>query len=381
MKMKVAIIDTLGAHGGAFHFYSFGQSLGLSSCGVDVSIYTNNETSKPDMIKVKFYSFYKDIFASKFKFINGFRWICGSIRSILHARLSGISILHFHIFYVNSLVLFNILFAKLFFAKVVLTIHDVNSFDTNNKYSLASRLVYKIADLILTHNQFSKKEILKINPRLNKIIRVVPHGNYSPFINVLKDKEKSKSYLNLPNDKTVLLFFGMIKKVKGLDVLLRSFSQIVRDHPNTLLVIAGKLWRNNFKVYQQIIDANNLSNNVVVHSKFIAHDDVKHYYCASDLVILPYKKIYQSGVLMMALSYGRPVLVSDIPPFKEIITDDVNGFFFSSEDVKSLTTKLNKILSAKEKLFAIQDNGRALVNDKYDWIEIGRLLKQEYKIL
>jgi glycosyltransferase involved in cell wall biosynthesis len=198
---------------------------------------------------------------------------------------------------------------------------------------------------------------------------------------VLKDKEKSKSYLNLPNDKTVLLFFGMIKKVKGLDVLLRSFSQIVRDHPNTLLVIAGKLWRNNFKVYQQIIDANNLSNNVVVHSKFIAHDDVKHYYCASDLVILPYKKIYQSGVLMMALSYGRPVLVSDIPPFKEIITDDVNGFFFSSEDVKSLTTKLNKILSAKEKLFAIQDNGRALVNDKYDWIEIGRLLKQEYKIL
>ena len=68
----------------------------------------------------------------------------------------------------------------------------------------------------------------------------------------------------------------------------------------------------------------------------------------------------------MALSYGRPVLVSDIPPFKEIITDEVNGFFFNSEDVKSLTTKLNKILRAKEKLFAIQDNGRVLVNDKYD---------------
>ena len=128
MKRKVAIIDTLGAHGGAFHFYTFGQSMGLINCGVEVSLYTNNETSNPSIKGLKFFSFYKDIFYSKVQIINGFQWIIGSIKSIFHARFSGISVFHFHIFYTNILVLFNIILVKLLFGKIVLTIHDVKSF-------------------------------------------------------------------------------------------------------------------------------------------------------------------------------------------------------------------------------------------------------------
>jgi len=91
MKRKVAIIDTLGAHGGAFHFYTFGQSMGLINSGVDVSLYTNNETINPRITALKFFSFYKDVFASESKIINGLQWIIGSIQSIFHARFSGIS--------------------------------------------------------------------------------------------------------------------------------------------------------------------------------------------------------------------------------------------------------------------------------------------------
>ncbi len=381
MERKVAIIDTLGAHGGAFHFYTFGQSMGLINSGCDVSIYTNNETLDPEISKLRFFSFYKNIFASKSRIVNGSQWILGSIQSIVHARFSGVSIFHFHIFYTNILVLFNLLFVKLLFGKVVLTIHDVSSFSNNENSILTSNLVYKLADLLLTHNQFSRDEIVKKNTQLKNNIYIIPHGNYVPFINVQANKIKSRKYLNLPTDKTILLFFGMIKKVKGLDILLLSFKKVLEKNPNTVLLIAGKPWENDFTVYQQIINKNNLSGDVILHTRFIPNADVEHYYCASDLVVLPYKKIYQSGVLMMTLSYERPALVSNLPPLKEVLIDNENGFLFKSEDVNDLVKKLNLILSDKNNLKRVQKNGRILINDKFSWDEIGILTKKAYQTL
>jgi len=381
MKRKVAIIDTLGAHGGAFHFYTFGQSMGLINSGVDVSLYTNNETTNPKITGLKFFSFYKNIFKSKFKFISGMKWAIGSIFSVFHARLSGVRIFHSHIFYTNVLVLFNLLLVKLLFGKVVLTIHDVSSFASSSDSSIIENMIYKLADLIFTHNEFSKSEIIKVNPNLSSRIYIVPHGNYIPFINMENNKEKSRKRLEIPNNKKVLLFFGMIKKVKGLDVLLYALKRVVKENPDILLLIAGKTWENDFTTYQRIIDENNLSDYCLLHTKFIPHADVEHYYCAADLVVLPYKKIYQSGVLVMTLSYGKPALASDLPPLKEIVTDMQTAFLFESENEISLAEKINLILLDPEKLEQVRINGEELIKTKYDWNEIGRQTKQAYQSL
>ena len=173
----------------------------------------------------------------------------------------------------------------------------------------------------------------------------------------------------------------MIKKVKGLDVLLQSFKTVVATNPDTVLLIAGNLWENDFADYQEIIDKNNLTEHIILHTKFIPHDDVEHYYCASDLVVLPYKKIYQSGVLMMTLSYERPALVSDLPPLQEVVIDNENGFLFKSEDVNDLAEKINLILSDQENLERVRKNGSTLINTKFGWDEIGRLTKLAYETL
>jgi D-inositol-3-phosphate glycosyltransferase len=381
MNRKVAIIDTLGAHGGAFHYYTFGQSIGLINNGVDVSLYTNNETANPKICGVKFFAFYKNIFKSKFRVISGIKWIIGTILSVFHARFSGISIFHFHIFYTNILVLFNLLFVKILFGKVVLTVHDVSSFSNSSNSSIISKLVYKLTDRIITHNKFSVSEIINMNANLSSCISIIPHGNFIPFINIQYDKEKSKEQLGIPNNRRVLLFFGMIKKVKGLEILLSALKGVVNQNPDVLLVIAGKLWENDFSAYQKIIDENNLSEYILLHTKFIPEEDVEHYYCASDLVVLPYKKIYQSGVLMMTLSYERPALVSDLPPLKEIISDNENGFLFKTENVSDLIAKLNSILDNQALLEQVRIKGTELVNTKYDWGEIGRQTKQAYQSL
>ena len=381
MNRKVAIIDTLGAHGGAFHFYTFGQSTGLINNGVDVSLYTNNETANPKIKGLNFFSFYKDIFKSKSSVISGLRWIIGTVFSVFHARFSGISIFHFHIFYTNILVLFNLLFVKILFGKVVLTVHDVSSFSNSSNSPIIGKLIYKLTDRIITHNEFSKSEILNVNSNLSSCISIVPHGNYTSFINIQFDKEKSKEQLGIPNNRRILLFFGMIKKVKGLEILLFSLKDVIKRNPDILLVIAGKPWEDDFSTYQKIIDENNLSEYILLHTKFIPQQDVGYYYCASDLIVLPYKKNYQSGVLMMALSYKRPALVSNLPSLKEIISDNETGFLFKTENVSDLTSKLNIILSDEGLMERVRLKGAELINTQYDWGEIGRQTRQAYQSL
>lgn len=381
MNRKVAIIDPLGAHGSSHHFYLFGQAEGLLKNDVELSLYTNNETYSPEINGLNFFTFYKDIFKSKSRVISGIKWVIGTIFSVFHARFSGFSIFHFHIFYTNVLVLFNLLFVKILFGKVVLTVHDVSSFSNSSNSSIIRKLIYKLTDRIITHNEFSKSEIINMNANLSSCISIIPHGNYTPFINIQYDKQKSKEQLGIPNNRRVLLFFGMIKKVKGLEILLSALKGVINQYPDVLLVIAGKPCENDFSAYQKIIDENNLSEYILLHTKFIPQEDVEHYYCASDLVILPYKKIYQSGVLMMTLSYERPALVSDLPPLKEIILDNENGFLFKTENVSDLTAKLNIILSDEGLMEEIRVKGAELINTKYDWGEIGRQTKQAYQSL
>ena len=375
----MAIIDSVGAHGSSFHFYLFGQAKGLIKNGVETSVYTNDETQDPKINSLKFYQAYKKLYKSKSKLIGGLRYLLGSTFAIFHARISGCSILHYHLFYTNILVLFNILLTRILFGKAVLTIHDVSSFSNDYESVFLSKLIYKFSNSIITHNMFSKTEIKKIKHLKSFDIHIIPHGNYLPFINVQENKLLCRDRLQISKNKKVIMFFGMIKKVKGLEVLLHALCEVKKNHNDVLLLIAGKSFKNDFTVYQKIIDQNNLQNHCMLHIRFIPDQDVEYYYGACDLVVLPYKRIYQSGVLLMSLSFEKATLVSNLPPLKEIITDGKNGFIFESENSIDLAKKLNDILSNKILLNKVGRNGRKLVEKKYNWEKIGRDTQKIYQ--
>ena len=84
---------------------------------------------------------------------------------------------------------------------------------------------------------------------------------------------------------------------------------------------------------------------------------------------------------MMTLSYEKPALVSDLPPFKEIIKDNQNGFLFESENIISLAEKINQILSDKSLLEKVKKNGSEMIKTKYRWDEIGQQTKEAYQTL
>lgn len=378
MKKKVAIIDHLGAHGSSHHFYLFGQAKGLIENNIKVNLYTNSSTINPLIKDLKFFQYYKNIFNTKNKFLSLLRYLIGSVKSHIHARVNSCNIFHYHLFGSSILVIFNMILAKLLFAKITLTIHDVKSFSKKNKSSFYSSLIYFFSDLILTHNQFSKAEITFNFPYLANKIEIIPHGNYTPFISIEENQKISRTKLNIAVEKKVLLFFGMIKSVKGLDVLLKAMPEIIKSNPNILLLIAGKPWRDDFSKYEDLINNLKIRKYCQLEIKFIDHKDVSSFYSASDIVVLPYRKIYQSGVLMMSLSYKKPVVVSDLPSFKEVVEDKKTAVFFSAENSSSLAGAVILLLNDEKLLVDIKKNAFDLMQEKFSWTHIGQLTSNAY---
>tara|TARA_B100001540_G_scaffold6658_1_gene5880 strand:- start:758 stop:1909 length:1152 start_codon:yes stop_codon:yes gene_type:complete len=382
MKTKIALIDSVAARGGSHHFYLFGQSTGLINNGVEVNLYTNDITKDPNIKNLKIYHYYKGIFGRRFNFIAGLLYCIGSVRSIFHAKLIGSTICHYHLFHINILVLFDLLLTKVLRMKVVYTIHDViSNLQKNQSNRLLAKFVLKLADKLITHNQFSQKQMEEMFNFKKQEIAIIPHGNYIPFINIQNNIQDSRDLLNIPREKKVILFFGMIKRIKGLEILLSSLSIIKEKIPDILLVIAGKAWEDDFSVYQKIIDKYNLQDYCIIRNHYILSEHVDHYFSSTNLVVLPYKRISQSGVLMMAASYKKAVLCSNLTPFMEVMTDNQTAFFFESERPKSLANKVIQIFGTNNLLDQVAEAGFSLINESYNWDVIGKRLQKEYKFL
>jgi len=382
MKRKIAIIDSVAARGGSHHFYLFGQAMGLINEGLEVRLFTNDLTEDPKIEGMNIKHYYRGIFGRKSNMVAGILYVIGSVRSIIGAKYFGATICHYHLFHVNMLVVFDLIFSKMMGLKVVYTVHDViSNLDKTKSSNKLVDFVLRNASKLITHNEFSKNQMLDLFKGIDKGVAVIPHGNYLPFIRAEKEPSVSREYLEIPEDKKVLLFFGMIKRIKGLEILLNSLVEVKKVHSDIVLLIAGKSWEDDFNFYQEIIDKEGLNENCIIHNKYIPSEDVAHYFCSSDLSVLPYKRISQSGVLMMAMSYNSAVLTSDLLPFTELITDNETGFLFESENVKSLSDKIIAVFKDDYSISKVREGGMDLIKTKYNWNRLGSFSKEVYNSL
>ena len=254
--------------------------------------------------------------------------------------------------------------------KLIVTIHDILPFNQKFYDVYFHKKVYGLADNIILQAENNKERFKELFPEYYSKCKMIPLGHILDYADIL-EKEKSREKFEIPNDKFVFLFFGQIKKVKGVDVLLKAYAEFCKTHENTLLVIAGKVWKDNFSQYQAIIDENKIEHKVRTDIKFIPDDDVKYYYSACDCCVLPYLDVYQSGVIQLCYAYKKPVIASNIGALREIVKDGDTGYLCEVNDVNSLCKAMNKIVSLDEiALNAMGKEGYNYVKEKYSWDNI-----------
>lgn len=376
---SVAIVEPVGGHGG-MNYYDFGLARGLAAAGHNVYLYTCDKTNPPVQGEFKCILSFKGIWGNSNKVLRVLNYIYSTIKTFADISRKNIAIVHFHFFAVGILEGIVFGFAKLLKLKTVITVHDVERFDKTQSNTM-TKLLFSKANHIICHNKVSQQELMEKIGIEACMISVIPHGNYSDLIPSVPTKLEAQKDLGLVNRKNIILFFGQIKKVKGLEVLIRAFAKLLNSGVNSTLVIAGKVWKDNFDTYQNLIDELKISDSVVKEIKYISDSDALKYYSAADLVVLPYKKIYQSGVMLMAMTLSKPIVVSNLPGMLEVVTAGENGFIFKSEDEDSLCQALTEAFSSECKLEEVAVNAHQLMMSNYSWSRIGQQTSVVYQNL
>jgi len=377
--IKVSIIEPVGGHGG-MDYYDFGLCRGLAEAGVDVALHTCDETAQPEGMDVR-HSF-PFIYGSAPAWMRGLRYAWGSMVSVLPAVWDGRRVCHFHLFHVGMLEAFNIALAKLCLRKVVITAHDVESFVESLSVPKLARWVYGVADGVIAHNNVSKSELMaKLDVPISKIA-IIPHGNYLHMLQAMPSQDEARKKLGLSQQAKVVLFFGQIKDVKGLDVLLEAMPEVIAGCPEVMLVIAGKPWKSDFSYYEKQIETLDIQAYCHLDIRYIPDEEVASFYALADVVVLPYRKIYQSGVVLMTMSYGKAVIVSDLPGMTEVVTDNETGFVFQEGDKHNLAENIQRVLANEALRNKVSHQGYEHVRVHYAWSMVAeRTLSLYEKVL
>ncbi len=158
----------------------------------------------------------------------------------------------------------------------------------------------------------------------NKKLILSEHPIYDNFGEATSE-ETARKQLGLSDSKKYLLFFGIVRDYKGLDILIEAMPKIREGNPDVELVVAGEYYGNQ-EFYEELIEKNNLKDCVHLHSKFIPDEEVKNYFCACDLVVQPYKSATQSGVTQIAYHFEKPMVVTNVGGLPEMCPDGKVGY-------------------------------------------------------
>jgi glycosyltransferase involved in cell wall biosynthesis len=151
-----------------------------------------------------------------------------------------------------------------------------------------------------------------------------PHPIYDHYGERMT-KEEACEALNIDVRKDYMLFFGLVRTYKGLDLLLDAFGKVKDDLPDLQLIIAGEFYEDEDK-YRTQIDSNGLNGRVIVRNEFIPDDDLRKYFGAASLIVQPYKTATQSGVTQVAFHFEKPMLVTNVGGLGEIVHDHKMGY-------------------------------------------------------
>jgi glycosyltransferase involved in cell wall biosynthesis len=151
-----------------------------------------------------------------------------------------------------------------------------------------------------------------------------PHPMYETYGEAV-DKMEARNKLGLNADDQIVLFFGLIRKYKGLDLLMEAFSDEIIRKKNIKLLIAGEYYEDP-TYYEKLASDLNIDKQVIYHTRFIPNEMVKYYFCASDLVAQTYRNATNSGVTMVGYYYEKPMLVTAVGGLAEIVPHGIAGY-------------------------------------------------------
>jgi glycosyltransferase involved in cell wall biosynthesis len=334
--------------------YAFGLATALISKNMYLDVIGSDEIDSPELHTVPHLRF--------FNFRNGQSNDANSVEKlwkllVYYARLiryvarSKPKILH--ILWNYKLELFDrtilMLYYKALGKKIAFTAHNVNQARRDSRDSWLNlstlKVQYRLCDHIFVHTQKMKRELCQDFGVAENAVTVLRY----PINNAFADTElipvEAKRRLGLGEKEKAILFLGRIVPYKGIESLLEALCLLLSDHEvKYRLIIAGEPKKGSEEYLceiQRCIERNFDQGQVIARMQFIPDEEMELYLKGADVLVLPYKEIFQSGVLFMAYAFGLPVIATDVGSFREDIVEGRTGFLCKPGDPADLARTID----------------------------------------
>lgn len=282
---------------------------------------------------------------------------------LIYYRVAGYSIFHLHWLYdfsSSSNILFVKLFARYFYAyylittilfvkllnyKLVWTVHNIVPHEKQFfSDTFITKCMANMSDICIVHTLKAKADLERLDINSKRII-VIPHGSYIDRYNNEISRTDARKKLGLREEDFIFLFFGQIRNYKGIPDLLKSFKQIAKDNKQVKLIIAGACSNPSILTILNRYK-NEFSSQISLYLFNIPDDDVQTYMNSADIVVLPFKKVTTSGSLILAMSFGKPVVYPKVL-FNEIPDSVGYGYYNNDLHQAMIEAKNDKEMSKK----------------------------------
>jgi glycosyltransferase involved in cell wall biosynthesis len=259
---------------------------------------------------------------------------------------------------------------------IVWTVHNKHNHEKHHLWldRAVNRAVGGLSSMLTVECESARTiivEIFNIDPK--KIV-VIPEGNYIGAYPDNISRYEARDWLNLDQDAFIFVYFGMIRRYKGLPDLFEAFEHV----DDALLYVSGNPYSDNLA--KNVRERVNSMPNVEGRLEFIPDDEVQYYMRAADVVVLPYRDILTSGSVLLAMSFGRPIVVPRIGCIPMVLPED-GGFLFDEKDRSNLIEKLQESRSfSREELDAMGDLNYQRARN-LSWDDIGHDTVKIYRQL
>jgi glycosyltransferase involved in cell wall biosynthesis len=318
--------------------------------------------------------------------IKTMRFVSDDVKTLMWLLRTGTRVVHVQWLVDRRADLLFLRLLRLCGVAVVVTVHDVlphdEYTDENRRYF---QKLYRLADRLIVHSENNRREMLELFDLDPRRLCVIPHGAQTLFNDHFDiPRASARRDLGLPDDTRIVLFFGLIKRYKGLEYLLQAFERITARCGNVTLLIAGKIYDGDADVhrhYTSLLSSYRMRSDVRLDSGYIPIEQVSRYFAAADLVVLPYVKASQSGVLLSAYAAGRPVVVTDTGGLGEVVERGVSGLVVPPQDADALAEASIAVLNDPEALRNMGREAKRLAETTYSWANVAAATGAMYRSL
>lgn len=386
--MKVALITGTAPH------YEIGLISGLVECGVNLEVIGGDNLSGSAMVHHPTVSFHN---------LHGSTSPAAPLlRKCLHVASVYWKLMAFaartncpliHIQWPYKFPLFDrtllACWYKVLGKKLVFTAHNIDAGARDGCQSWSNRVslrfFYRFVDHTIVHTERMRGQLVEDFGVAVSNISVIPHGIMSAVPESDLTRSEARRRLNLVKGARVLLFFGSILPYKGLDLLIEAMQRLVQQDPKILLLIAGD-FKKHFDYWARIsqaIDRLGLGKHIITDLRHIPDDEIEIYFKAADVLVMPYRSIFQSGVLFLAYRFGLPVVATDVGSLREAIISGETGYICQPDDPEDMARVIHHYFGSE--LFSNLEHHRPKIcrdaSTLYSWSTIGKSTVQVYQNL